>query len=100
MVLALVLAAPVVVWDSKVQDGYKRNQAPAAKEEESGSGPKGCWDGRRSGGVVEELLKNSSDTAYGAPGQPPLPATPFLNEHLFIYLKTHLFQSCDILYLY
>ncbi|KAL2102028.1 hypothetical protein ACEWY4_003789 [Coilia grayii] len=63
-------AAPVVVWDSKVQDGYKRIHAPAAvKEEEegvSGSSPKGCWDGRRSGGVVEELLKNTSNKAYGA----------------------------------
>ncbi|XP_076122068.1 ubiquitin carboxyl-terminal hydrolase 36 [Alosa pseudoharengus] len=60
-------AAPVVVWDSKVQDGYKRKQAPAVTEEESGAGPKGSWDGQRTGGVVEELLKNSSDTAYGAP---------------------------------
>lgn len=75
MLLALVVAAPVVVWDSKVQDGYKRNHAPAVTEEDSGPGPKGCWDGRRTGGVVEELLKNSSDKAYGAPGQSPHPDT-------------------------
>ncbi|XP_063042309.1 ubiquitin carboxyl-terminal hydrolase 36 isoform X2 [Engraulis encrasicolus] len=67
-------AAPVVVWDSKVQDGYKRNHAPAAvatdgEGQESSGGPKACWDGSRGGGgggVVEELLKNSSDKAYGA----------------------------------
>ncbi|XP_010872615.2 ubiquitin carboxyl-terminal hydrolase 36 isoform X1 [Esox lucius] len=57
----------VIVWDSQVKDGYKCSKAPAAKDE-SGEAP--CpapmaWDGKRSSKVVEELLKNSLDKAYG-----------------------------------
>ncbi|XP_056144546.1 ubiquitin carboxyl-terminal hydrolase 36 isoform X2 [Lampris incognitus] len=63
------ITATVVVWDSQVKDGYKRCQAPAAEEEGSGDGPPRiasvAWDGKRNSGVVEELLKNATDKAYG-----------------------------------
>lgn len=58
----------MVVWDSQVKDGYKRNKAPAA--DKPGDSPKRAaavsWDGKKTSGVVEELLKNASDKAYGA----------------------------------
>ncbi|XP_051741982.1 ubiquitin carboxyl-terminal hydrolase 36 [Ctenopharyngodon idella] len=60
--------AAVIVWDSQVQDGYKRKQNHQEAEGVSRKGPcfapKG-WDGKKSCDVVEELLKNSSDKAYG-----------------------------------
>uniref|UniRef100_A0A668AFN3 Ubiquitin carboxyl-terminal hydrolase n=1 Tax=Myripristis murdjan TaxID=586833 RepID=A0A668AFN3_9TELE len=54
-----------------VKDGYKRCQAPAAEEKGSGDAPlpraaSGGWDGKPSSSVVEELLKNATDKAYGA----------------------------------
>lgn len=62
--------ATVVVWDSQVKDGYKRNKAPAADNNKPGDSPKRAapvsWDGKKTSGVVEELLKNASDKAYGA----------------------------------
>uniref|UniRef100_UPI003AADB326 ubiquitin carboxyl-terminal hydrolase 36 isoform X1 n=2 Tax=Centroberyx gerrardi TaxID=166262 RepID=UPI003AADB326 len=62
--------ATVVVWDSQLKDGYKRCQAPAAEENGSGDAPPRttpvAWDGKKSSGVVEELLKNATDKAYGA----------------------------------
>lgn len=62
--------AAVVVWDSQVKDGYKRNKAPAADTSKPGDSPKRAaavsWDGKKTSGVVEELLKNASDKAYGA----------------------------------
>ncbi|CAL8303910.1 unnamed protein product [Merluccius merluccius] len=62
--------ATVVVWDSQVKDGYKRSQAPAADEAECGDARPHpapmAWEGTRRGDVVEELLKNSTDKAYGA----------------------------------
>ncbi|KAM6957751.1 ubiquitin carboxyl-terminal hydrolase 36 [Aplochiton taeniatus] len=59
-------AASVVVWDSQVKDGYKRHQAPVS-EEECGRAPAPVtWDGKQSSDVVQELLKNSADKAYGA----------------------------------
>ncbi|KAK5914019.1 hypothetical protein CgunFtcFv8_008487 [Champsocephalus gunnari] len=65
--------ARVVVWDSQVKDGYKRSKAPAADGGEVGDTPTpaapaapGAWDGKKTSGVVEELLKNSTDKAYGA----------------------------------
>ncbi|KAM3864442.1 ubiquitin carboxyl-terminal hydrolase 36 [Diretmus argenteus] len=67
--------ATVVLWDSQVKDGYKRCQAPAAEERGSGDAPPGdappravpaAWDGKRGSNVVEELLKNATDKAYGA----------------------------------
>ncbi|KAM6905228.1 ubiquitin carboxyl-terminal hydrolase 36 isoform 1-T1 [Xenentodon cancila] len=63
-------AATVVVWDSQVKDGYKRSQAPAAEGTASGDVPNhaapAAWDGKKSSDVVEELLKNAADKAYGA----------------------------------
>ncbi|KAM4597896.1 ubiquitin carboxyl-terminal hydrolase 36 isoform 3-T3 [Polymixia lowei] len=62
--------AAVVAWDSQVKDGYKRCQAPAAEENGPGDAPPraapAAWDGTPRAGVVEELLKNAADKAYGA----------------------------------
>ncbi|CAN9505676.1 unnamed protein product [Ophioblennius macclurei] len=63
--------AKVVMWDSQVKDGYKRSQAPAAADGgASGDAPpraaSASWDGKKTSSVVEELLKNSTDKAYGA----------------------------------
>ncbi|XP_034449301.1 ubiquitin carboxyl-terminal hydrolase 36 isoform X1 [Hippoglossus hippoglossus] len=63
--------ATVVVWDSQVKDGYKRSQAPAADGNELGDksatrAAPVAWDGKKTSGVVEELLKNATDKAYGA----------------------------------
>ncbi|XP_077353040.1 ubiquitin carboxyl-terminal hydrolase 36 [Festucalex cinctus] len=60
--------ASVVVWDSQVKDGYKR-QTPAS--DASGETPAKAvarlsWDGKKSSDVVQELMQNSSDKAYGA----------------------------------
>ncbi|KAM3598372.1 uncharacterized protein V6R79_017136 [Siganus canaliculatus] len=64
------VSASVVVWDSQVKDGYKRSQAPAADGDGSGDVPPRAapitWDGKKTSGVVEELLKNATDRAYGA----------------------------------
>lgn len=58
------------MWDSQVNDGYKRSQAG---ESEAGETlPRAAavtWDGKKSSAVVEELLRNSSDKAYGANGR-------------------------------
>lgn len=63
----------MVVWDSQVKDGYKRSQAPAADESASGDAPTRAapvaWDGKKTSGVVEELLRNATDKAYGANGE-------------------------------
>uniref|UniRef100_A0A8C4HD91 Ubiquitin carboxyl-terminal hydrolase n=1 Tax=Dicentrarchus labrax TaxID=13489 RepID=A0A8C4HD91_DICLA len=63
-------ASTVVVWDSQVKDGYKRSQAPATDGDASGDTPTRAapvaWDGKKTSGVVEELLKNATDKAYGA----------------------------------
>ena len=65
--------AAVVVWDSQVKDGYKRSQAPAADGCASGDTPARAaaagWDGKKTSGVVEELLRNATDKAYGAKGE-------------------------------
>ncbi|XP_026181440.1 ubiquitin carboxyl-terminal hydrolase 36 isoform X2 [Mastacembelus armatus] len=63
--------APVVVWDSQVKDGYKRSQAPAADASVLGDSALSraapvAWDGKKTSGVVEELLRNATDKAYGA----------------------------------
>ncbi|XP_068605626.1 ubiquitin carboxyl-terminal hydrolase 36 [Brachionichthys hirsutus] len=61
----------VVAWDFHVKDGYKRSKAPAAANGHESSDTPPCaapvaWDGKRTSGVVEELLRNASDKAYGA----------------------------------
>lgn len=67
--------APVVVWDKQVKDGYKCCQAPAANGDAPGDAPPRAapvaWDGKKTSGVVEELLKNATDKAYGASGETP-----------------------------
>lgn len=65
--------ATVIVWDSQVKDGYKSSQAPAAGGRASGNNTPAraapvAWDGKKSSGVVEELLRNATDKAYGANG--------------------------------
>ncbi|KAI4900537.1 hypothetical protein NFI96_026731 [Prochilodus magdalenae] len=60
--------ATTVVWDSQVQDGYKRSKSSAKSEGADEKGPRPApmaWDGKKSSDVVEELLKNATDTAYG-----------------------------------
>lgn len=62
----------MVVWDSQVQDGYKRSKDTADSEQSSRKGPRpaaAAWDGTKSSSVVEELLKNASDKAYGTEGE-------------------------------
>lgn len=59
----------MVAWDSQVKDGYKRNKAPAADDETGDTSKRAAsssWDGKMTSGVVEELLKNAADKAYGA----------------------------------
>ncbi|XP_073444174.1 ubiquitin carboxyl-terminal hydrolase 36 [Dendrobates tinctorius] len=50
----------VFVWDTHIKDGYKRYNSNGAEK-------KLCvnWDGTRNSSVVQELLKNSSNKAYG-----------------------------------
>ncbi|XP_053510034.1 ubiquitin carboxyl-terminal hydrolase 36 isoform X2 [Ictalurus furcatus] len=60
--------AAVVVWDSQVQDGYKRSRDAADSEQASGKESRpatAAWDGKKSSSVVEELLKNATNKAYG-----------------------------------
>uniref|UniRef100_A0A674MKB8 ubiquitinyl hydrolase 1 n=1 Tax=Takifugu rubripes TaxID=31033 RepID=A0A674MKB8_TAKRU len=63
----LSFIATVVMWDSQVKDGYKRGQTGESKAGETL--PRAApvtWDGQKTSVVVEELLRNSSDKAYGA----------------------------------
>ncbi|KAK3552493.1 hypothetical protein QTP86_012153 [Hemibagrus guttatus] len=60
--------AAVVVWDSQVQDGYKHSRDTADPEQASRKESRpaaAAWDGKKSSSVVEELLKNATDKAYG-----------------------------------
>uniref|UniRef100_A0A665VMB0 ubiquitinyl hydrolase 1 n=1 Tax=Echeneis naucrates TaxID=173247 RepID=A0A665VMB0_ECHNA len=57
--------------ESQVKDGYKRSQAPVADGRASGDNTPAraapvTWDGKKTSGVVEELLRNAADKAYGA----------------------------------
>ncbi|XP_040918683.1 ubiquitin carboxyl-terminal hydrolase 36 isoform X1 [Toxotes jaculatrix] len=63
--------ATVVMWDNQVKDGYKRSQAPAANGSALGDNTPtraspAAWDGKKTSAVVEELLRNATDKAYGA----------------------------------
>ncbi|XP_029455002.1 ubiquitin carboxyl-terminal hydrolase 36 isoform X1 [Rhinatrema bivittatum] len=51
--------ATVFVWDSQVQDGYKRVENPKFPT------PSLAWDGKKESSVVQELLKHCMDKAYG-----------------------------------
>ncbi|MGH0148793.1 UNVERIFIED_CONTAM: hypothetical protein FKN15_020878 [Acipenser sinensis] len=59
--------AAVFVWDSQVQDGYKRTvNAPTSESTCSAPKPPSlAWDGKKGSSVVDELLKHSMDKAYG-----------------------------------
>ncbi|XP_017567469.1 ubiquitin carboxyl-terminal hydrolase 36 isoform X2 [Pygocentrus nattereri] len=60
--------AAVVVWDSQVKDGYKLSKSSAGSEDLDEKRPRPAsvaWDGKKSSDVVEELLKNATDKAYG-----------------------------------
>lgn len=56
-----------------MKDGYKRSQAPATDASKSADvltrAAPIAWDGKKTSGVVEELLRNASDKAYGANGE-------------------------------
>ncbi|TRY59633.1 hypothetical protein DNTS_027457, partial [Danionella cerebrum] len=60
--------AAVIVWDGKLHDGFKPRQVPAGAEEQLKKhvGAPVSWDGKRKSDVVQELLRNSSDRAYGS----------------------------------
>lgn len=65
------IPASVIMWDSQVKDGYKRSQAPAADSDETSrsTAAPAAWDGKKTSTVVEELLRNATDKAYGANGR-------------------------------
>lgn len=54
-----------------MKDGYRRSKAPATDESALGENASTraaplAWDGKKTTGVVEELLRNATDKAYGA----------------------------------
>uniref|UniRef100_A0AAR2L4C0 Ubiquitin carboxyl-terminal hydrolase n=1 Tax=Pygocentrus nattereri TaxID=42514 RepID=A0AAR2L4C0_PYGNA len=68
IVVGLDGLAAVVVWDSQVKDGYKLSKSSAGSEDLDEKRPRPAsvaWDGKKSSDVVEELLKNATDKAYG-----------------------------------
>lgn len=60
----------VVVWDSHMKDGYVCSKTRTTVEDALGDAPTHvaslAWDGKKTSGVVEELLRNATDKAYGA----------------------------------
>lgn len=68
--LLLCGSAAVIVWDSPLQDGYKLKQScPKAEGVSRKRSTPVCWDGKRTCDVVVELLRNSTDKAYGTEGE-------------------------------
>lgn len=63
--------ASVVMWDSQIKDVSKRSQADGSTAVDAPI--RVAWDGQKTSNVVEELLKNSSDKAYGANGEEKAP---------------------------
>ncbi|XP_047428386.1 ubiquitin carboxyl-terminal hydrolase 36 isoform X1 [Mugil cephalus] len=61
--------ASVFVWDSHVKDGYVSSKTRATDRNALGDASTHvaslAWDGKKTSGVVEELLKNATDKAYG-----------------------------------
>ncbi|XP_066443252.1 ubiquitin carboxyl-terminal hydrolase 36 [Eleutherodactylus coqui] len=51
----------VFVWDTHIKDGYKRSHSINGSEKKF----RPAWDGTKDSSVVQELLKNSSNKAYG-----------------------------------
>lgn len=67
------------MWDSQVKDGYKRIQTEESRPGESlPRATSVTWDGKKSNTVVEELLRNSSDKAYGANSETDTPSVHVL----------------------
>ncbi|MEE6521463.1 hypothetical protein FKM82_019687, partial [Ascaphus truei] len=57
-------SAAVFVWDSQIRDGYKR--APCTPSVQAPAAPTApAWDGTKESLVVQELLRNAKDKAYG-----------------------------------
>lgn len=61
---SLVSTVAVCVWDSQVRDGSTRSP-------EKGRGTGTAWQSQEAASVVQELLRNSSDKAYGKQGNVP-----------------------------
>lgn len=74
------------MWDSQVKDGYKRGQAGETL-------PSVSWDGKKTSAVVEELLRNSSDKAYGATGETRTQSGHVLACENAAFLMPHLCSS-------
>lgn len=82
----LSFIATVVMWDSNLKDGYKRSQTGESKPGETlPRAASVTWDGKKTSAVVEELLRNSSDKAYGAHSE-----TPMHSLHIFSPVKRSL----------
>ncbi|XP_069786110.1 ubiquitin carboxyl-terminal hydrolase 36 isoform X3 [Narcine bancroftii] len=59
---------PVILWDSQVTDGYKCSQNVSAENQPNQarmSITSSTWDKKERSSVAEELLKHSSNKAYG-----------------------------------
>ncbi|KAM3922287.1 ubiquitin carboxyl-terminal hydrolase 36 [Leptodactylus fuscus] len=52
----------VFIWDTHIKDGYKRSNSVNGAEKKF----RPSWDGTKNSSVVQELLKNSNNKAYGA----------------------------------
>ncbi|XP_067403279.1 ubiquitin carboxyl-terminal hydrolase 36 isoform X2 [Emydura macquarii macquarii] len=58
-------AVPVCIWDGQLRDRDERSWAASGPAE--GRGPVRAWESQEEAGVVQELLRNSLDKAYGKP---------------------------------
>lgn len=91
----LLVPAAVVVWDSKVQDGYKRSRDAADTEQAPGKESRpaaAAWDGKKSSSVVEELLKNATDKAYGTEGELELFQAHFVLQTVLTFNRVVFFS--------
>lgn len=62
-------AAAVIKWDSQVKDNCNKCiQTSPSSDGVTRQAPV-HWDGKKTSGVVEELLKNATNKAYGANGE-------------------------------
>lgn len=82
------------MWDSQVKDGYKRSQTGESKAGETL--PRAApvtWDGQKTSVVVEELLRNSSDKAYGANSETRTPCLHTLTSSTQLLMVLSVVQS-------
>ncbi|XP_060700842.1 ubiquitin carboxyl-terminal hydrolase 36 [Hemiscyllium ocellatum] len=59
---------PVFIWDSQITEGYKRSEKHSSEERPAPAVTpiaSLAWDGKKQSSVVQELLKHSSNKAYG-----------------------------------